>query len=80
MSAKWIVIGIGGATASGKTTVAEELQSRLPGSVLVHQDDFFYKVGSPQLEYVEEVQHYNWDVISAIDTKGFVEKIQSVMR
>lgn len=80
MSSNWIVIGIGGATSSGKTTVAKELQSKLPGSILINQDDFFFKVGSPQLEYVEEVQHYNWDVISAIDTERFVEKIQSVMR
>lgn len=80
MSSNWIVIGIGGATSSGKTTVAKQLQSKLPGSVLIHQDDFFFKIGSPQLEYVDEVQHYNWDVISAIDTERLIKEIQNVMR
>ncbi|EJT98341.1 P-loop containing nucleoside triphosphate hydrolase protein [Dacryopinax primogenitus] len=35
-----IMIGVGGATCSGKTTLAKYLKGILPRSLLVHQDDF----------------------------------------
>ncbi|KAG1847360.1 hypothetical protein DFJ58DRAFT_798162 [Suillus subalutaceus] len=37
---KVILVGLGGATCSGKTTLAKHLKSILPNSVIVHQDDF----------------------------------------
>ncbi|PPQ96821.1 hypothetical protein CVT26_006222 [Gymnopilus dilepis] len=37
---KVILIGVGGATCSGKTTLAKHLKSILPDSVIIHQDDF----------------------------------------
>ncbi|EEB11315.1 Nicotinamide riboside kinase, putative [Pediculus humanus corporis] len=38
----WLVIGISGATCSGKTTIAKELHSLFGNSVLLQQDDYFY--------------------------------------
>ncbi|KAL4074345.1 P-loop containing nucleoside triphosphate hydrolase protein [Scleroderma citrinum] len=35
-----VLIGVGGATCSGKTTLAKHLCKILPNSVIVHQDDF----------------------------------------
>jgi len=35
-----IIVGIGGATCSGKTTLAKYLRKILPGNSLIHQDDF----------------------------------------
>ncbi|KAI0256448.1 P-loop containing nucleoside triphosphate hydrolase protein [Lactifluus subvellereus] len=35
-----ILVGIGGATSSGKTTLAKHLRNILPDSFIVHQDDF----------------------------------------
>ncbi|KAH9986758.1 hypothetical protein BJV74DRAFT_515444 [Russula compacta] len=35
-----ILIGIGGATCSGKTTLAKHLHNILPDSFIIHQDDF----------------------------------------
>ncbi|KAI0319579.1 P-loop containing nucleoside triphosphate hydrolase protein [Amylostereum chailletii] len=35
-----ILVGIGGATCSGKTTLAKHLRSLLPNSFIIHQDDF----------------------------------------
>ncbi|KAH9993201.1 P-loop containing nucleoside triphosphate hydrolase protein [Russula vinacea] len=35
-----ILVGIGGATCSGKTTLAKHLHNILPDSFIIHQDDF----------------------------------------
>ncbi|THH14807.1 hypothetical protein EW146_g5586 [Bondarzewia mesenterica] len=35
-----ILVGIGGATCSGKTTLAKHLRRLLPNSFIIHQDDF----------------------------------------
>jgi len=35
-----ILVGVGGATCSGKTTLAKHLKRILPNSVIIHQDDF----------------------------------------
>lgn len=35
-----VIIAVGGATCSGKTTLAKHLNQILPGSVILHQDDF----------------------------------------
>jgi len=35
-----IIVGIGGATCTGKTTLAKYLRKILPGNSLIHQDDF----------------------------------------
>ncbi|KAI1796368.1 P-loop containing nucleoside triphosphate hydrolase protein [Ganoderma leucocontextum] len=40
MKTRVILVGIGGATCSGKTTLAKHLKRILPNSVIVHQDDF----------------------------------------
>ncbi|KAI8992868.1 P-loop containing nucleoside triphosphate hydrolase protein [Trametes punicea] len=40
MKTRVILVGIGGATCSGKTTLAKHLRRILPNSVIVHQDDF----------------------------------------
>ncbi|KAF8973193.1 P-loop containing nucleoside triphosphate hydrolase protein [Flammula alnicola] len=37
---KVILVGVGGATCSGKTTLAKHLRNILPDSVIIHQDDF----------------------------------------
>lgn len=75
----WIVIGISGATCSGKTTIANELCNKLTDSVLIHQDDYYHPIGSPKLEYIEELQHYNWDTLSAIDVDRLVNDVQSII-
>ncbi|KAH9979098.1 P-loop containing nucleoside triphosphate hydrolase protein [Lactifluus volemus] len=38
--ARVILVAIGGATCSGKTTLAKHLRNILPGSFIIHQDDF----------------------------------------
>ncbi|KZT24191.1 P-loop containing nucleoside triphosphate hydrolase protein [Neolentinus lepideus HHB14362 ss-1] len=54
-----VIVGIGGATCSGKTTLAKHLLRILPNSLLIHQDDF-----APPQELVPIHPKYNvqdWD-------------------
>lgn len=79
MEKNWIVVGIGGVTCGGKTTIANELHNKISNSVIVHQDDYYHPMGSEVLEYVEEVQHYNWDTITAINVERFTNDVKSIM-
>ncbi|KAF9219557.1 P-loop containing nucleoside triphosphate hydrolase protein [Gyrodon lividus] len=40
LQTKVFLVGVGGATCSGKTTLAKHLREILPNSVIIHQDDF----------------------------------------
>ncbi|KZT32317.1 P-loop containing nucleoside triphosphate hydrolase protein [Sistotremastrum suecicum HHB10207 ss-3] len=54
-----ILVGVGGATCSGKTTLAKHLRSCLPNSFIIHQDDF-----APPQELIPYHPVYNvqdWD-------------------
>lgn len=75
----WIVVGIGGVTCGGKTTISNELCKLIPNSVIIHQDDYFHPTGSDVLEYIEEVQHYNWDVVTAIDSERLVHDVEKII-
>lgn len=54
-----IVIGVGGATSSGKTTLAKHLKNCLPNTFLVHQDDFVPP--AEQLPVDPEYGFQDWD-------------------
>lgn len=75
----WIVVGIGGVTCGGKTTISNELSKLIPNSVIIHQDDYFHPMGSDVLEYIEEVKHYNWDVVTAIDSERLVNDVEKII-
>ncbi|GJJ06036.1 hypothetical protein Clacol_000223 [Clathrus columnatus] len=56
---KVITIAVGGATCSGKTTLAKHLRSCLHNSIIIHQDDF-----APPQELIPIHPEYNvqdWD-------------------
>ncbi|KIK68934.1 hypothetical protein GYMLUDRAFT_255552 [Collybiopsis luxurians FD-317 M1] len=54
-----ILVGIGGATCSGKTTLAKHLRRILPNSVIIHQDDFAPPQDLVPMHPVYKVQ--DWD-------------------
>ncbi|KAG1773704.1 P-loop containing nucleoside triphosphate hydrolase protein [Suillus placidus] len=62
---KVILVGVGGATCSGKTTLAKHMKDILPNSVIVHQDDFF--LPEDMLSTHQGLNTKNWDAPSAID-------------
>ncbi|EKM80775.1 hypothetical protein AGABI1DRAFT_105715 [Agaricus bisporus var. burnettii JB137-S8] len=56
---KVVFVGIGGATCSGKTTLAKHLRCILPDSVIIHQDDFAPPQHLVPIHPVYQVQ--DWD-------------------
>ncbi|KAA1476809.1 P-loop containing nucleoside triphosphate hydrolase protein [Dentipellis sp. KUC8613] len=54
-----VLVGIGGATCSGKTTLAKHLRAILPNSFIIHQDDFAPPESTLPLHPTLHVQ--DWD-------------------
>ncbi|KIY43298.1 P-loop containing nucleoside triphosphate hydrolase protein [Fistulina hepatica ATCC 64428] len=75
MATKVILVGVGGATCSGKTTLAKHLRNIIPDSIIIHQD--------PQ-EHIPNHPIYNvqdWDApAGAIDWDRLVAFLRDVKR
>lgn len=68
MSSKnWIVLGISGATCSGKTSLVNRLHKELKNSVLVCQDNYFLPTDDPRHTFIPELNHMNWEIITSLD-------------
>ncbi|TRM67931.1 hypothetical protein BD626DRAFT_480229 [Schizophyllum amplum] len=79
MKTRVILVGVGGATCSGKTTLAKHLKRIIPNSVIIHQDDF-----APPQELVPihpkyGVQDWDWPD-GAIDWKRMIASLKDVKR
>ncbi|GAB1606132.1 nicotinamide riboside kinase 1-like [Argonauta hians] len=72
-----VSIAISGATNSGKTTLTRKLRQHFPYITSFCQDDYFVEIGAEGLEKVEELDSYNWDVPSAVNTDQMVKDIKS---
>jgi len=72
-----ILVGVGGATCSGKTTLAKQLSRILPDSILIHQDDFVPPRELAAIHPVHNVQ--DWDTAAgAIAWDRLVEFLRHI--
>ena len=72
------VIGIGGGTGSGKTTLTKRLKEQLGSAVTVISYDNYYK-SHPGMPFDERVR-LNYDHPSAFDTELLVEHLAALRR
>ncbi|KAI6088998.1 P-loop containing nucleoside triphosphate hydrolase protein [Hypoxylon rubiginosum] len=60
---KAVIVGISGASSSGKTTLARLLRDVFPGTFILHEDDFY----RPETELPSKDGLLDWDCAEAID-------------
>lgn len=76
---EWLVIGISGATCSGKTTLARKLHQDFKNSTLIEQDTYFLSIDDSRHVWVEELNHINFDILSSLDMKKMYADIRRVL-
>lgn len=69
----WFIIGISGATCSGKTSLARKLHENLKNSILIEQDTYFLPLDDPRHTWIPKLNHINFDILSSLD----MEKMHS---
>ena len=74
---KVVIVGIAGASGSGKSFFADKLKSALPDKkVLVLSQDFYYKERSDMA--LEDREHINYDHPGAIDFDLLIEHLKAL--
>ncbi|KAF4803574.1 Nicotinamide riboside kinase 1 [Turdus rufiventris] len=74
---KVLVIGLGGVTNGGKTTLAEKLKNMLPNCDIISQDDFF----KPESEVETDERGFKlYDVLDALYMDEMVASIRNWMK
>ncbi|XP_029661711.1 nicotinamide riboside kinase 1 [Formica exsecta] len=76
---QWFVIGISGATCSGKSTLANKILDNFPKSVMVRQDDYFLPSDDPRHIMIQELNHLNWDLITSLDMQRMHSDIIKIL-
>ncbi|KAF9415713.1 hypothetical protein HW555_006747 [Spodoptera exigua] len=76
----WVVIGIGGVTCGGKTSLARRLRGALRQARVVHQDAYFLADDSPRHVYIPELRHNNYDILAALDMDRMMADVAAILR
>ncbi|AET41477.1 ribosylnicotinamide kinase Ecym_8192 [Eremothecium cymbalariae DBVPG len=71
-----LLVGISGCSSSGKTTLSKLASYAVPGSILIHQDDF-YKHDN-EIPINEEYMLQNWDCADALHFEAFTRELQNI--
>ena len=68
-SVRPLVVGLAGASCSGKTTLANMLAGKIfSHCTVLHQDDFYYEESCEKHVLVEGMMgHMNWELVTAFD-------------
>lgn len=80
MAKQWFVIGISGATCSGKSTLAKKIRENFPTSVMLRQDDYFLPPDDPRHIKIEELNHINWELITGLDMQKMYSDVINILQ
>ncbi|KAL0116133.1 hypothetical protein PUN28_011180 [Cardiocondyla obscurior] len=80
MSVQWFVVGISGATCSGKSTLADMLHKKFPTSIMLRQDDYFLPSDDSRHIKIQELNHMNWDLITSLDMQKMYSDITKILQ
>lgn len=70
------IIGISGPSSSGKTTLARLLRDIIPGSFILHEDDFYLPDQQIPLKPGTDIQ--DWDCLESLDTKALESALKHI--
>ena len=73
-----LVVGIAGATGSGKTTVASRLAAAVPDDVVLLQHDSYYR-DRPELSYEQRCE-LNFDHPGSLETELLIDHLHALRR
>lgn len=80
MSKQWFVVGISGATCSGKSSLADKIRDNFPTSILLRQDDYFLLPDDPRHIKIQELNHINWELITSLDTQKMYSDVIKILQ
>lgn len=80
MNKKKLIIGISGATCSGKSSLAIRIHESHPHSILIKQDDYFLPIDDPRHINIPELNHYNWEILTSMDMKKMISDVQDIVQ
>lgn len=80
MSKQWFVVGISGATCSGKSSLADKIHNNFPTSILLRQDDYFLLPDDPRHIKIQELNHINWELITSLDMQKMYSNVIKILQ
>lgn len=80
MESQWLIIGICGATCSGKTTLARACLKLLPEIRIISQDDYFLPKDSDKHTLIPELNHFNWEIMSSLNMEKMFDDILMITK
>lgn len=75
---KLLIVGVGGPSSSGKTTICHSLLSIFPHCTLIHLDDFYFADSKIPIDPKYEIE--NWDCAEAINWTEFRDYINEIRK
>lgn len=79
MDKKCIILGICGVTNSGKSTLTRMLKKLLPNVQVIAQDSYFLPQDSPKHILIQDLNHFNWEVLTSLDMEKMYNDIKKIL-
>ncbi|CAG7825840.1 unnamed protein product [Allacma fusca] len=77
---KMFVIGVSGVTCGGKTTLSQLLQRSFPWCRVIYQDSYFFDDDDPRHVRLEEVDHVNYEILSALNMEQMEKDVVTTLQ